>query len=89
MQYPEHDKLSKIKEQSQWLGGFIDWLNHEKIYTIAEYCDDDYGCQRLVPAHKSIEKWLADYFKIDLSKLEEEKLAMLAEIRKGYKELAR
>lgn len=34
-----------------------------------------------VPTHKSIERILADYFKIDLKKLEKEKQAMLEEMR--------
>ena len=34
--YPEHDKLSKISDESQLVGEFIDWLQ-DKGYTICKF----------------------------------------------------
>lgn len=28
--YPEHEKLEKVKEQSQTIGEFLEWMNEEK-----------------------------------------------------------
>ena len=93
--YPEHEKLSKIKDQSQAIGEFIDWLRQDQEYVIAKYheCDEDCpdrrsggrgGCCRddeLDPYFGSDIVLLARYFDIDLGKLEDEKLEMLKEIR--------
>lgn len=73
--YPEHKKLTAIAEQSQSIGEFIDWLQTSKGYEICYYTDDDADPLAKVP--KSINDLLADYFKIDQDKLEEEKREML------------
>lgn len=72
--YPEHDKLKAISEESQTIGAFLD--NSE--YHICEY-DERHG--RFFPAPKSITQILADYFDIDLNKIEEEKRQMLESLR--------
>jgi len=62
---PELDKLSGVKDQSQPIGEFLDWLSYEKDVRL--------------PA--SIEQLLADYFDIDMDKVEAEKLAILKHVR--------
>lgn len=125
----EHDKLHAVREKSQAIGEFLDWLD-EKGIRLARYHEHadgcyephvhDYGCSdscgarkndgkhshpfagcslrceketnricgwrddALAPIHTSIEKLLAEYFEIDLDKLEREKRAMLAELRKAH-----
>lgn len=76
--YPEHERLKKISDISQQVGYFIEWLNGE--FTIAKW-KQRRGVDVLVPAHKTTNEWLADYFDIDLDKIEEEKRQMLAELR--------
>lgn len=76
--YPEHAKLKALEGANQIVGNFIEWLG-ENGYVIGKY--DDIG--DLWPAHRSIEWFLAKHFEIDLDKLEEEKVAMLEEIRKA------
>lgn len=67
--YPEHAKLDKVREQSQWLGGFLEWGNSKgKVKT-----------------KDSIMNLLSQYFEIDLKKLEEEKMQMLESIREANK----
>lgn len=75
--YPEHEKLKAIKDRSQACGEFIEWLNHSKRIHLAEYSHGE-----LYPTTKSLLDLLADFFEIDRQKLEDEKLAMLAEQRR-------
>lgn len=126
--YPEHEKLSAVKDQSQRIGEFLEWLMDEKKVELAfwhkhsEQCDGfnadtgeiepeyecgnkkhdsgemkhDFGmygchpkrsfgcdmpCQTLSPFRATKEKLLAEFFEIDLEKLENEKRAMLDSLR--------
>lgn len=81
--YPECDKLSSISAESEKIGEFIDWLssqgiqlctwveNHRKIITGGDY----------FPTNMNITELLAQYFDIDLQKIEQEKRAMLDKLR--------
>lgn len=66
-EYPEHEKLSAIQDQSQQIGMFLDWLQETYPYESAEL--------------PRIQKLLAEYFEIDEDKLEEEKRLMLRTCR--------
>lgn len=75
MEYPEHEKQSKILGKSAIIGEFLEWLDeHEMV--IAGYDRDEY-----YRINKSIIELLAEYFEIDLKKIELEKRQMLEEIR--------
>ncbi len=65
MKTSECDKLHKIKDKAQSIGEFLDWL--------VEY--------HQVSLPDSIVELLAEYFDIDLEKVEEEKRAILEELR--------
>lgn len=76
--YPEHAKQEKIVDESQAIGEFLDTSG----CILAEYRTvDGFLEPQLVPVNKSIEQVLADYFEIDLRKIEAEKRAMLESIR--------
>jgi hypothetical protein len=75
--YPEHEKLQKVKKTSQSIGEFLEWLRNEKQIQLAKFDDKD----RLYIIGDSTNEILADYYGIDLHKLEQEKLAMLNRIR--------
>lgn len=78
--YPEHDKLSAISEESQAIGTFIESERHP--YVLAEWVTfEGRTTPTLVPVSRSIQQVLADYFGIDLNKIEAEKRQMLSEIR--------
>ena len=77
----ELEKMQKVKDKSQIIGGFLDWLMNEKAVKLAVWKHDD-GIDRLIPFHKSIEQWLAEYFNIDLIKLEQEKQKLLDDLNK-------
>lgn len=96
MSYPEHEKLRGLAGKNQTCGEFLEWL--QQRYTIAEYhthsvnCLDDGGypvCgsseKSLYTASLNIPKLLAEFFEIDESKLEQEKVAMLDDLRKAQK----
>jgi len=72
--YPECEKMEKVEVESQAIGQFLDSELFVKYY---QYRDDIWT--------PGIEKVLAEYFKIDLNKVEAEKRAMLDAIRKNQK----
>jgi hypothetical protein len=77
-EYPEHDKLQAVADQSEIIGAFIE----ESGFILAEYRDiEGFAEQRLSPVQKSIDQILADYFKIDLTVLGREKVKMLDAMR--------
>lgn len=120
-EYPEHDKLAAVKDQSQAIGSFLDhgpWTlclwqedgnNGKPMYVWSE--DSATGKRKsesgesasrwdyanghanrnpeyeeweegFFPVYRPIEKLLAEYFGIDLERLEAEKRAMLEEQRR-------
>lgn len=75
--YPEHAKLRVVKDQTQSISGFIDWLYSEKGLFIGEY--DKWDNPQPINC-----RWLslvAEYFEIDEAALELEKVAMLEDLR--------
>jgi len=80
---PECEKLHAVKDKSQAIGEFLDWLKNEKHYFIAErVVDFIHEDSDLMPVWTSIEELLAEYFEIDLNKVEQEKRQLLNHIRK-------
>ena len=84
MEYPEHEKLTLVKDNSQLLGEFLEWARGNSY----EFCgrvvvDRDTPCEKVdyQPNRKSIEAILAEFYEIDLNKLEVEKVQMLEAIR--------
>ena len=70
-QYPEHQKMMLVSEQSQAIGGFID--NTEYVL-----CKWDENLEQFVPLGKPINDVLAEYYEIDLDEIEKEKRQMLS-----------
>lgn len=92
--YPEHDKLTLVRDQSQKCGEFLEWLRER--YVIGKYHRHDecvvrgenacgMSANTLYPASVNVRRLLAEFFEIDEEKLEAEKLAMLAEMQKKGK----
>jgi len=94
--YPEHQKLKTVQEKSQDIGEFIEWLRNVKDIRFAKWVKETVKNQDIfgkkpptetlidvfVQQTINIEQILAEFFKIDLNKIEQEKRAMLDEIRK-------
>jgi hypothetical protein len=78
--YPECERMQIVAPESRAIGEFIDWLNYEKHIILATRSDEeDTGDIQMV--HYSMEKLLAEYYDIDLNKVEKERQQMLEEIR--------
>ena len=79
--YPECEKLASAHEESQVLGEFLEWLKRK--YYICNFVEESDEVEEacFYPTHHSIEKLLAEYFNIDLDKVEEERRQILDEIR--------
>lgn len=82
---PELDYQHSIIEsgQSELLGKFYDWFR-EKEYVICQWVESDekdYEDGQYFPIHKSPEELFADFFGVDLNKIEEERRAILEELR--------
>ena len=95
MSYPEHEKLQKVVDKSQEIGNFIEWIRSTKAFHFAKYVAVEYeDTDRFNKPKKctvnelhvqpyDINALLAEYFGIDANKLEQEKCAMLEELRKA------
>lgn len=81
--FPEHKKLRAIKDRSQVIGEFLEWLQGEKGFALATWCSHG---EFLDPARFNVNQLLAEFFEIDQEKLEAEKLAMLDQMRTANKE---
>lgn len=80
-EYPEHNKLDKVKQQSQAAGEFVEWLTDVKKYVIATHINIDGVGDRLSQVHINITSLLAEFYGVDLNALEQEKQQMLKLIR--------
>jgi hypothetical protein len=76
--YPEHEKFKKIQDETQVVGEFLDWAADEEGVHLMSTND---GGSR--PYRVDWMPLLARWAGIDLEKLEDEKRAMLDELRKG------
>ena len=84
---PELDKMLVVKDKSQLIGEFLEWLKEQDI-VLAEGSGstcDDYEIECLMCSAKTTEQLLADYFDIDLAKCETERQALLAAVREDNK----
>lgn len=76
--YPECEKLLKVKAQQEIIHDFIEWCGSNGM----EICKWGSGDYYAVSLDKSIEHLLADYFEIDLSKVEQERKMILDHLEK-------
>ncbi len=76
-EYPAHDKLVKVVDQSQVIGEFLDWMQNEYHVQLAVYDDSYYGGNLLMPLPYNWTRLLHEFFDIDADVLEGEKVHML------------
>jgi len=72
---PECDKITANREESRILTDFYDWLGEHGL-EICAYDEKSYGGEWL-PDSRRPEQLFADYFGIDMNKVEEERRAIL------------
>ncbi len=83
--YPEHEKLAAVADESQAIGAFLDSDQHP--YVLSEWVTiEGYSEPRLMPVQKSIQQILAEYFDIDLQKIEAEKRQMLTAMAAAHED---
>jgi hypothetical protein len=82
--YPECDKLLKVRDRSQAIGEFMEWLKAEKGVELAHYPETK--PDELWPWHQPMEKLLAEFFDIDLNKVEQERRSMLDKLQEVPKD---
>ncbi len=81
-EYPECEKMKAVNDKSQSIGEFLEWLASEKRVYLATYLEtEEVDADKLCLWHQSKESLLAEFFKIDLKKVEDERRAMLEKIR--------
>ncbi len=84
--YPEHAKLEAVKDQSQVIGDFLEWLGNDRpggpIF-LCERRENAHVDNIWAPTGASTERLIAEYFDIDEKKLETEKRAILDAQRKA------
>lgn len=72
----ECEKMYQLRDKTEVIGEFLEWLLDN--YSV---CDWDEENNRYEQRYQNIEQWLAEYFDIDLNKVEREKTALLQWIR--------
>ena len=86
MKTPECNKLLKVKNESQAIGSFLDWLKGERELVLCKYDgEDDELNPTYLPDYTTIEHLLAEYFKINLNKVEQERGEILVSLRRKNK----
>jgi hypothetical protein len=83
MNYPQHEKLAKIKEKSQTIGEFLEWLQIRKKIVLCKSTGDFHTTEYelYTPANINTQTILSEFFEIDLNKLEKEKIQMLKDLQ--------
>jgi len=76
--FPEHEKLKAVREKSQAIGEFLDWVNAEKRLCLAGWRGET-----LFRTNLSTQTLLAAFFDIDEAQVERERLAMLRQMQNG------
>lgn len=77
-EYPEHDKLSRVGDRTQAVGDFLEWVASERGAQLCSFVD---GADRFLPLTAGRDQLLGAWVEVDPIKLEDEKRAMLNEIR--------
>jgi hypothetical protein len=82
--YPQHERLATIKDKSQAIGEFLDWMSNEGLvlcqqFTISEEWPDE---KQWLPVFPNKALLLAKFFQIDYDELMAEKDRMLADFRR-------
>jgi hypothetical protein len=70
-----------VTDKSQSIGEFLEWLLGEKGMHLARYDEDHFDGEFLMPVNIGIQELLAEYFEIDLNKVEQERRALLENLR--------
>jgi hypothetical protein len=81
--WAECERMSAVRDKSQACGEFLDWLREDKEVVLATRNEHGALHQWMFPGH---ERLLAEFFGIDMNKVEEERVRGLERLRKAHKE---
>ena len=80
--YPELEKLRRVSEESRAISGFMEWAEH-KGYRLVRTHEED-GATFEFPVN--VEQAMAEYFEIDMAKVEAERRELLDRLRRAQAE---
>ena len=72
------DRISSVRERSQAIGEFLEWLHSEKRWFLAEYRDN-----WAIRVSYNVEELLAEFFGIDLAEAELERRRILEDLARA------
>jgi hypothetical protein len=79
---PECEKLAAASEESNKIGAFLEWMGDDKNLILCEWSDED---ESYLPSRyrgvSGINALLAEYYGVDLDKVEKERSALLKWLR--------
>lgn len=82
--YPEHDKIRSLNGSNQVAGEFLDWIKETKGLQLCHWIPEDEELDEpegWYTTNLSTTNLLYEFFAIDSDTLEQEKQAMLEELR--------
>lgn len=82
--YPELEKKAEVMDDARAIGAFIDWLRDDKDVVLAHRPTEVGTGVYYRYYHHDMRQLLAEFFDIDLQKMEEEKLALIEECRRAH-----
>ncbi len=85
---PECERMVALKDKSDLLTDFVDWLGEQPDVELCRVVDDDNmrPSRSYLPLTMTYEKLFARFFEIDLDKVEKEKREALACLRTKHAE---
>lgn len=82
--YPQHEILSHEAQKSQAIHQFLlEFLPEKEIFLATRIYDEETEEEAIVPARSNITNLVAEFLGIDLKALENEKEAMIEEMRQA------
>lgn len=83
IRYPEHEKLKALGAKRDTVQEFIDWLyDTDPNWEIGQWVKYRRGDHVFEPLRMNREAIMAEFFGINLKRIDQEKDRMLAELRK-------
>lgn len=84
---PECEKLAAVSEESNKIGAFLDWLQEEHETVLSYFSGDgNLYAHTMYSGDNGINRLLAEYFEIDLDKVERERCALLEWLQEQHEQ---
>lgn len=80
--YPELEKLRQVSEESRTISSFMEWAEYKGYRLVRTHEEDGATFEFSV----NVEQAMAEYFEIDMAKVEAERRELLAKVRRTQAE---